>query len=230
VVAGDRAGRDVSTQHSRFADRGRRSLQLVWGPTAALRGLLARPLASYYLLLSSVALLVAIGLVMVFSATSVEALGEQGNAFGPVAQQTTWAGIGLVAFWLAQRLPVGTYQALGYPMLVVSFLLLAVLAVFPNGTIGPLHTIEGIWMDVGGMHLQPSEVAKVALVLWGAAVLVRKGRQIVRFRELAVPLFPVSGLLFVLVGMADLGTMLCLLLISWRCCTWSGCGSGSSPR
>ncbi|MGH3715475.1 MAG: putative lipid II flippase FtsW [Micromonosporaceae bacterium] len=188
-------------------------MQLVLGPLGALRGLLARPLASYYLLLSSAAMLVAIGLVMVFSATSVRALGEQGNAFGPVAQQITWAGIGLVAFWLAQRLPRGTYQTLGYPLLLVSFVLLAVLAVFPNVSAGPFQTQQGIWMDVAGMHLQPSELAKVAFVLWGAGVLVRKGDQISQFRELAVPLFPVAGILFALVGLEDLGTMLCLLLI-----------------
>jgi cell division protein FtsW len=189
------------------------SLQLVLGPLAALRGLLARPLASYYLLLSSTALLIAIGLVMVFSATSVKALGEQGNAFGPVAQQITWAGIGLVVFWLAQRLPLRVYRVLGTPLLVISVLLLAVLALFPNVSAGPFQTEQGIWMDLAGMHLQPSEATKIAFVLWGAGVLVRKGRTIVRFRELAVPLFPVAGLLFVLVGLADLGTMICLLLI-----------------
>lgn len=190
-----------------------RPLQLVLGPLAALRGLLARPLASYYLLLSSTALLVAIGLVMVFSATSVRALGEQGNAFGPVAQQITWAGIGLVVFWVAHRLPQRTYEVIGYPLLLVSFVLLAILAVFPNLSAGPLQTQQGIWMDIAGLHLQPSELAKVALVLWGATVLVRRGHQIAHVRELAVPLFPVAGVLFALVGIADLGTMLCLLLI-----------------
>jgi cell division protein FtsW len=185
----------------------------VWGPFGALRGLLGRPLASYYLLLSSVALLVAIGLVMVFSATSVEALGSEGNAFGPVAQQITWAGLGLVLFWVAQRLPLGIYQAVGYPLVVVSFLLLALLALFPDHHLGPARTIEGIWMEIGGLHVQPSELSKVALVLWGAHVLVRKGRHIVRFGELAVPLFPMAGLLLMLVGIADLGTMLCLLLV-----------------
>ncbi|HEX2419206.1 MAG TPA: putative lipid II flippase FtsW [Micromonosporaceae bacterium] len=190
-----------------------RSLQLVWGPLGALRGLLGRPLASYYLLLSSVALLVAIGLVMVFSATSVEALGSEGNAFGPVAQQMTWAGLGLVLFWVAQRLPLATYQAVGYPLLIASFLLLALLALFPDAQLGPVRTIEGIWMETAGLHVQPSEISKVALVLWGAQVLTRKGRHIVRFGELAIPLFPVAGLLLMLVGIADLGTMLCLLLV-----------------
>ncbi|MQA25022.1 MAG: putative lipid II flippase FtsW [Micromonosporaceae bacterium] len=190
----------------------RRSSQLVWGPLGALRGLLGRPLASYYLLLASAALLVAIGLVMVFSATSVRNLGH-GNAFAAAAQQIAWAGIGLVVFWTAQRLPTRAYQSLGPPLLLVSMLLLAVLAIFPAGSAGPFRTYQGIWMQIGGLHLQPSEIAKIALVLWGAAVLVRKGRQISRFSELAMPLFPVAGLLLILVGLEDLGSMLVLLLI-----------------
>src|SRR5215813_14064104 len=85
------------------------------GPTAALRGLLARPLSSYYLLLASSGLLLVIGLVMVFSATSVQAYVASGNAYAPVTRQLVYATIGLVAFWVAQRLPVGTYRTLARP-------------------------------------------------------------------------------------------------------------------
>ena len=197
---------------SQVAESQRRASPLVWGPLAALRGLLGRPLASYYLLLASAALLVAIGLVMVFSATSVRGLGE-GKAFAAAAQQTAWAGIGLVAFWMAQRLPLRVYQALGAPLLVISLLLQLTLAIVPHVSAGPFQTYEGIWMQIGPLHVQPSEIAKVALVLWGAAVLVRKGKQISRFSELAMPLFPVACLLFLLVGLEDLGSMLVLLLI-----------------
>lgn len=198
---------------SQVADPQRRGAPpLVWGPLAALRGLLGRPLASYYLLLASAGLLVAIGLVMVFSATSVKGLGE-GNAFADAAQQTTWAGIGLVVFWIAQRLPLRAYQSLGAPLLVVSLLLHLTLVIVPHVSAGPFRTYEGIWMEIGPLHLQPSEIAKVALVLWGAAVLVRKGKHISRFRELAMPLFPVTCLLVLLVGLEDLGSTMVLLLI-----------------
>ena len=193
--------------------RNGRSLYLLFGPLAALRGLLARPLASYYLLLSSAALLVAIGLVMVFSATSVEALGSGDSAFGPVTQQITWASVGLVAFWVAQRMSVTGYRRIATPLLVVSVVLLVILVVFPDGAVGSFRTIDGIWMNVGGMNLQPSEISKVGLALWGAKVLVDKGSEVVRFRALVLPLFPVTVLLLGLVGLADLGTMLCLLLI-----------------
>jgi len=183
----------------------------LWGPAAALRGLLDRPLASYYLLLASSALLLAIGLVMVFSATSVDALRDEGNAWAEASRQACWALVGLVAFWITQRLPVRTYRFLAFPLLVVSLALLSLLAVFPSVQIGPVQT-EELWLQLGPLQVQPSEIAKVALTLWGADVLVRKGRNIGTFRELAVPLFPVVGLLFATMY-NDLGTLLCLLLI-----------------
>ena len=70
-----------------------------------------------------------------------------------------------------------------------------------------------LWLYLGPFQVQPSELAKFGLVLWGADVLARKGAALGYWRELATPLFPVVGLLFVLVGYNDLGTMLCLLAI-----------------
>ena len=78
------------------------------GPLAILHGVLDRPLASYYLLLASIGLLVVIGMVMVFSATSVEEFAKNGNAFASVARQLLSGAVGLVAFWICQRLPVRT--------------------------------------------------------------------------------------------------------------------------
>ena len=81
-------------------------------PFAALRGLLARPLASYYLLLASAGLLLVIGLAMVFSATSVEAYATNGNAFTSIEQagaSRRWSGWSRSGS--CQRLPVRTFRA-----------------------------------------------------------------------------------------------------------------------
>lgn len=182
------------------------------GPFSALRGLLARPLASYHLLLAASGLLLVIGLVMVLSATSVSSYQKQGNAFAEATRQAAWAAVGLVVFWITHRLPARTYRVLGAPLLVVSMVLLAILAVFPN-TGGSALGTDDLWILVAGVQIQPSELAKFALVLWGADLLVRKGDRIRRLQDLAVPLFPVTALLFLLVGYRDLGTMICLLLI-----------------
>jgi cell division protein FtsW len=191
------------------------------GGLAALRGLLDRPLASYYLLLSSAGLLLLIGLTMVFSATSVRDYAEDGNASASVTKQAIFAVIGIGAFWACQRLPASTYRTLGRPLLITSVALLLVLNLLlayarlagkDSAQLGPLRA-ELLWLFVGGIQLQPSELAKFALVLWGAHIIARKGAALGWWRELATPLFPVIGLLFVLVGYNDVGTMLCLLAL-----------------
>jgi cell division protein FtsW len=186
-----------------------------------LRGLLARPLASYYLLVSSAGLLLVIGLAMVFSATSVEQFVSSGNAFSSIEKQAISAAVGLVAFWICQRLPVRTYRALARPGLILAFILIILLdvlallaqtSVLKNPKLGPLRADE-LWLYIGPLQVQPSELAKLALAVWVADVLVRKGQQAGVWRELSRPLFPVVGVLCVLVGYNDLGTMLCLVIL-----------------
>jgi cell division protein FtsW len=194
------------------------------GPLAALRGLLERPLASYYLLLASSGLLLVIGLVMVFSATSVTSYASGDGAYSAVARQTIYAMVGLVAFWVFQRLPVTTYRAVGLPLLIIAIVLvllldgldLAVKAhILSRPALGPLHgdTDNPNWLYFGSLQMQPSELAKLALTVWGAKVLADKGRGIVHWREVSRPLFPMVALLFVIVGFSDLGTTLCLLTV-----------------
>ncbi len=195
------------------------------GPLASLRGVLARPLASYYLLLASSGLLVVIGLVMVFSATSVQSYAANGNAFASVSKQAVFCLVGLVAFWVFQRLPAKTYRALGLPLLVTALALLSLLDLLgmtassdPKAAapaFGPIHAskLNNLWLYLGPLQLQPSELAKLAIALWAAGVLATKGPRIASLRELAVPLFPVTGLVLLLVGYNDFGTMICLLIL-----------------
>jgi cell division protein FtsW len=190
-------------------------------PMALLHGLLARPLASYHLLLASAGLLLVIGLTMVFSATNVHAFATDGNAFAAIAEQATYAVFGLVAFWVCQRLPARTFRVLALPMLVAAFTLQGTVAgisllhsagLLDQPRIGPVAA-ELRWLTIGGVSLQPSELAKFALVVWAADVLARKGALLGWWREVARPLFPVAGLLLVVVGYQDLGTMLVLLVL-----------------
>jgi cell division protein FtsW len=150
-----------------------------------VRNLLARPLASYYLLVSSTALLLIIGLAMVYSATSVEQFAASGSTLVSIEKQGILAGIGVLAFWLCQRLPVRTYRALARPGLIAAFLLvialdvLAVLAqteVLHDPRFGPVRADE-LWLYIGPLQVQPSELAKIALAIWVADVLVRKGER-----------------------------------------------------
>jgi cell division protein FtsW len=188
---------------------------------ALLRGVLARPLASYYLLVSSAGLLLIIGLAMVFSASAVEQYVASGNAFTTIQKQGISAVVGLLAFWFCQRLPVRTYRALAKPGLIVAFTLMIILdvlallaqaGVLSRPRLGPIRA-DDLWLYLGPVQMQPSELAKFALAIWVADVLVRKGTEAGAWRELSRPLFPVAGALFVLVGYRDLGTMLCLVVL-----------------
>jgi cell division protein FtsW len=184
----------------------------------AVHGLLARPLSSYYLLIASSGLLLLIGLTMVFSATSVEAFAKNGNAFSEISSQAVFALLGLVAFWVCQRLPAQTLRTLGKYVMGTAIVLLTILAVLhalksagiAKSGLGPIKS-DLNWLLIGPVQMQPGEIAKVGMVLWGADVIARKGPKLGHWRELAMPLFPVIGLLFVLVGYNDLGTMLVLL-------------------
>ncbi|GAA4599967.1 cell division protein FtsW [Actinoplanes octamycinicus] len=187
----------------------------------AVHGLLARPLSSYYLLIASAGMLLLIGLTMVFSATSVKAYAANGNAFSAISSQAVYALLGLVAFWICQRLPAITLRALGKYVLGAAVVLLS----FQNLVVMVKHieaqeservagiSVSLLSLAVGGVSVQPSELAKLAMVLWGADLIARKGAALGHWRELAMPLFPVVGLLFVLVGYNDVGTMLVLLAL-----------------
>src|SRR5690606_28313703 len=127
---------------------------------------------------------------------------------------------GLVALWVCQRLPASTYRSLGKPLLLISVALLLLLdalallqsqKVISSAAIGPL-VADAMWLHHGPIQLQPSELAKFALVLWGADLLARKGQAIGWWRELR-PLFVVAAVVFALVGYSDLGTMLILLIL-----------------
>src|SRR5882757_3580802 len=93
----------------------------------AVHGMLARPLSSYYLLIASSGLLLLIGLTMVFSATSVQAYAKHGSVFAVISKQVVFALLGLVGFWVCQRLPARTLRSLGKYVLGTAVVLLSLL-------------------------------------------------------------------------------------------------------
>jgi cell division protein FtsW len=172
---------------------------------------LDRPLTSLHLVLVSGGLLLAIGLVMVLSASMVDSYQDLGTTYGVFARQLTWVAIGVPMFWLGLRLSPRGHRMLAYPALVASLVLLT--AVLVPGIGLHLHGARR-WIEVGPLQLQPSEPAKLALALWGADLLVRKRKLLQSARHLAMPLLPVTALLSGLVMLEpDLGSTLCLGLV-----------------
>jgi cell division protein FtsW len=178
----------------------------------SLRSLFARPLTPYYLVLGATCLLTVMGLVMVLSASSIIAYVEDGSSFAIAQKQAIWLVIGLPLLFLASRMSTRTLRLLSLPALFVVVALL-VLVLVPG--IGISVNGNQNWIAIGStFRIQPSEAAKLVLVVWGADLLVRKHRLLGQWKHLLVPFVPVSGLIIALVLLGgDLGTALILMAI-----------------
>jgi len=170
---------------------------------------LESPLAAYYLVLGSTVALVIIGLVMVLSSSSVESLRETKlhSSYTFFTKQALFAGVGLPLAWAASRLTPVVWRRLSWLMLVGALGLLALVPIIGVSVNGNQN-----WIVVGGLTLQPSEFAKLALLVWGAAVLSAKQPLLHLVPHALVPVVPVAVVMLglVLVG-RDLGTALVLM-------------------
>ena len=166
------------------------------------------PVTSYYVLLSVTVVLVVIGLIMVLSASSVKSLVQTDNSTPYVffRKQLQFAAMGAIAMVVAVRIPPRAWKALAVPILVGS-LLLQLLVFTPLGV-----SVNGNrnWLALGPVTLQPSEFAKIGLILVGATVLTAKRRLLGQMRHVLIPfLVPVAAgtIGLVLLG-HDLGTVM----------------------
>jgi cell division protein FtsW len=176
-----------------------------------LKALLDRPLASYYLVLGCTLLLLAVGLMMVLSTSTAYDLDTGAPPYSIFEKQLLGALAGLVLMWLASKAPPRVFRAFAYPLLLAAVLGLVLTLVFGQEVDGAKR-----WLEVAGNEVQPSEFAKLALVLWGADLLARKEKlgQLTDWRHLLVPLLPGAALVCMLVMLGnDLGTTFLLSVI-----------------
>ena len=178
---------------------------------ARARILLDSPVATYYLLLSVTTLLTVIGLVMVLSASMIVSIKKDGSPYGEFTSQAVFAVLGLIAMIVAMRLPLGFWKRIG-GVALVGAVILQMLVFSPLGL-----ELQGNrnWIGFGGASLQPSELAKVALILFGARVLTQKRRFLGSFKEGLVPfVFPAAAIVlgFVMLG-KDLGTAIVIAAV-----------------
>ncbi len=170
------------------------------------------PMAPYHLILGSAMLLLALGLVMVLSSSSVESFDIYGSAFTLFSRQAMFAVLGVALMIVLSRTPVATLRRFSTPFLLGSFVLL--LLVFVPGIGVGVHGQRNWIALFGPFRLQPSEFAKLAVILWAADLFTRKDHILHRWRELAVPFVPVAGALVLLVlAEGDLGTAIILSVI-----------------
>jgi cell division protein FtsW len=169
----------------------------------------AKKLSSDLTLVAATAALLGFGLVMVWSASSALAQERQGNAYHFLVKQVLWAAVGLTVMVAALRID---YRRLRQPVVVYAAVggatLLLILVLF-------LHPVNDAhrWIRLGGLSFQPAELAKLALVLFLAYHLERRGD---RVNEFLPVLFPVLLLLgwfsFLIFVQPDLGSAATLVL------------------
>ncbi|MFE9579759.1 putative lipid II flippase FtsW [Nocardia sp. NPDC006044] len=157
---------------------------------------LARPLASFHLVVTIATLLTVLGLVMVLSASSVEAYADEGSAYKLFNQQAMFAAIGTVLFYLALRIPLRRLRQWSFPLFVLSVLGL-VLVLIPG--IGSKVQGARRWIDLGLFNVQPSEIVKVTLVVWGAHLLASRRSEHAGLKDILMPLVPAGLLVCLLV-------------------------------
>jgi cell division protein FtsW len=134
---------------------------------------LAKPVSSFYILVVSSLSLSVIGLVMVFSASSIHSLDTRGSAVSIVLRQLVFFIISIpIAIFLSQR-PIAQWRLLGRFGLLLSILILLVLQIPGVG-----KTVGGNtnWIVLPFVDVQPSEVAKFLMILWAGYMLSNKER------------------------------------------------------
>ena len=137
--------------------------------------------------------LVAFGLVMLFSASYAVALYRRGDAYAYIRPQLLYAALGLAAMWLASRVDYHLYHKLAWPVLGVSLVLLTVVLFMPeyNGC--------KRWLVIPGVGtLQPSEIAKFAVVLAFAHIISLNASRMGSFAVGVLPFGLVLGAVAVL--------------------------------
>jgi cell division protein FtsW len=158
--------------------------------------------------------LIGFGVVMVYSASAVEATVNHKDPQYFLKRQAIFAVLSLVVMWLASRFDYRRLQKGAVTYLIyggVTGLLLACVAGLGKRVGGATR-----WIDLGPIRVQPAEMAKLALVLWLAYSLAKKGDKIKSFSVGVVPHLMAAGLMMVLLlKQPDLGSSVVLLLITF---------------
>ncbi|MCU1421032.1 MAG: ftsW [Microbacteriaceae bacterium] len=183
------------------------------GPAAVVvvKRLFAAETGNYFLLLGATLFLVVFGLIMVLSSSSIEGHSQPGGAFGGFLRQVLFAVLGIPLMLIAARMPARFWKRWSGVFLIAAIALQLLVVLTP---LGSSHGGNRNWITIGTFNAQPSELVKVALVIWLGYTLSKKIAVIDDWRELIMPVVPIAGAAIglVLIG-GDLGTTIILSAI-----------------
>ncbi len=157
-------------------------------------------------LLGAVLALLAIGLVMVGSASMDVSSATFGDPLRVVLKQFLFMGVGLFAMGLMMLLPISRMQQMSWVGLLIAFFLLVVVLIVGREINGSVR-----WIPLGFFNLQASEVAKLCVVIYLAGYLVRHLEEVrTQWSGFIKPILVMAGLALLLLAEPDLGALVVL--------------------
>jgi len=157
------------------------------------------------------AVLLAFGLAVLYSASAIVAMQENRDSWFYIARQATGVLAGIVAFAVAAKLPADKWERWAWPIMWVTIASLLLCLVLP-ASIAP--RINGSKRFLFGSSFQPSEFGKLGVVLWTSMLIVKKGDRLRRLTKGVLPFFVVIGVLDVLAALEpDLSVAMLYTLI-----------------
>jgi len=175
-----------------------------------VRRIFAAETPEYFVLLGTTIFLVVFGLVMVLSSSSIESWVSDGDFFARTARQAVLALIGIPLMLIAARAPMIFWKRWAWHAVLIAMALQLLVVLIGAGG------YNNNWLNVGGFSFQPSELIKLAFVIWLALIVARKAPVINDWkhndwRQVAMPIVPIAGGAIALVMFGnDLGTTIIL--------------------
>lgn len=165
-----------------------------------------RPKSPDYVIFFTIIGLLGFGIVMVYSSSAVSAYVNYNDSYYFLKRQMIWATLGLLAMLLTMNIDYHAWRKLATPTLIITLILL-VLVLIPG--LGKVVNGARRWLGFGSLYLQPSEIAKLSMVLFTANSLARSQDKIGYFFKGVVPQLLVLLVVFGLIlKEPDLGTAL----------------------
>jgi cell division protein FtsW len=172
---------------------------------------MARKLKSDKVLFFATILLVALSIVMVYSASAPVALERYGRASVFLIKQGMWSVLGVAMLYVVMRIDYRFYREPAFIWSCLGFVVVALVAVYFRAPVNGARR----WFGVGGIGVQPSEFAKLVAIIFIAALLERRKH---RIDEIGYALMPIAlvvlGLVALILPEPDFGTSMSLLLIA----------------
>jgi cell division protein FtsW len=180
-----------------------------------------QPLAYDLGLLFPVLLLVGMGIVMVFSASSALALKWYGNDYYFLKKQAMFAAVGIVVLVVFSYIPFRLYRRLAYPALLTALIMLAAVSFT---SLGVTAGGSARWLQVGPIRFQPSELARLALVIYLAYSMSKKEELLRDFYVGFLPHILILGLFTALLLIQpDFGSVVIFAALTWIMLFVGGC-------